>query len=149
MKYPEDEAKIMLARLKIQKIEDLKLQIIAQNPQLLGVGIPSDDEQQVGAEAGLGQPMLGGDPNAMGGAGMPPGGGMPPPGAPPMGGPAPGGAPPMGGAPGMSMAAETPPMGGGIQPIPKPALDDITKYDLEIKDYGSEQDEEEPDLSES
>jgi hypothetical protein len=141
MKYPDDEAKIMLARLKIQKIEDLKLQIIAQNPQLLGVGLPSDDEQQVGAEAGLGQPMLGGDPMA---GGMAPPGGMPPGGAPPMGA-AP---PPMGGGmPGMSMAAETPPVGGS-QPIPTPAHDDIAKYDLEIKDYGSEQDEEEIDRSE-
>jgi hypothetical protein len=32
LKYSEDEAKKMLARLKIQKLEDLKLQIIAQNP---------------------------------------------------------------------------------------------------------------------
>jgi hypothetical protein len=140
MKYPDDEAKLMLARLKIQKIEDLKLQIIAQNPQLLGVGLPSDDEQQVGAEAGLGQPMLGGDPNA-----PPPPGGMPPAGAPPGGAPA-GGATPAPPGGGMSMAAEVPAMGG--QPLPNPALDDIAKYDLDIKDYGSEQDEEEIDRSE-
>jgi hypothetical protein len=112
------------------------LQIIAQNPQLLGVGLPSDDEQQVGAESGQVQPMLGGDPMAGGGDPL---GGVPGAAPPPPGGP--------GVMPGGGMTAETPPIGGS-QPLPQPALDDIAKYDLEIKDYGSEQDEEEIDMSE-
>jgi hypothetical protein len=41
MKYPEDEAKEMIVRIKIQKLEDLKLQILAQNPQILGIGVPN------------------------------------------------------------------------------------------------------------
>lgn len=36
MKYPENEAKEMLTRLKLQKLEDLKLQVLAQNPQIMG-----------------------------------------------------------------------------------------------------------------
>jgi hypothetical protein len=159
MKYSEDEAKTMLARLKIQKLEDLKLQIIAQNPQLLGVGMPGPEEGQIGAEAGPDQQMPGGMPGGdpMGGmGGGAPGGGMPPPGgpagAPPggMGGPPPGGGmPPMGG---MSMAAEVPPMGGeqqpGGAPLPTPSDEDVRKYNLDINDFASEQDEEEVDYSE-
>ncbi len=45
MKYSEDETEEMLARLKIQKLEDLKLQVLAQNPQLIGVGIPGQTPQ--------------------------------------------------------------------------------------------------------
>lgn len=133
MKYDEDEAKQMLARLKIQKLEDLKLQIIAQNPQLLGIGLPGDDESQVGSEPGEDQPMLGG------------GGEQPPPGGeePPMDGMDPGmGAPPPGGP------AGTAPQGGGSITLPDPTDEDIRKYNLDIKDYGSEQDEEEIDPSE-
>ena len=40
MKIPEDEAERIISRNKIQKLEDLKMQIIGQNPQLLGVGTP-------------------------------------------------------------------------------------------------------------
>jgi hypothetical protein len=36
-KYPGDDAKEILARLKCQKLEDLKLQILAQNPSILGI----------------------------------------------------------------------------------------------------------------
>lgn len=44
MNYSEEESKILIARLKMQKIEDAKLQVLAQNPALLGVGIPSSDQ---------------------------------------------------------------------------------------------------------
>lgn len=160
LKYTEDEAEEMLARLKIQKLEDLKLQVLAQNPQLLGIGIPGQDAQpgqELGAEAGGPNPNpMGGDP--MGGMGGPPG--APPP---------PGGAPP-GGAP--SMADETPPVDGGTQPggagappgggqppappgatppegspLPEPEPEEIKKYDLEIQDYETEMDHEQPDYS--
>ena len=153
MKYSEDETEEILARLKIQKLEDLKLQVLAQNPQLLGVGIPGQTPQpgqEMGAEPGGPNPMLGPDAGGMGG---PPGGA---PGAPP------GGAPPPGGMPGMpSMAAEVEPQGpqppgpsgspGPASPegapLPEPDDEDILKYDLEIQDYEAEQDVEDIDHS--
>lgn len=124
MKYSEEEAKLMLARLKLQKLEDLKLQIIAQNPQLLGVGMPGPDEDQMSSEPGQDNPMPGGMPPEeppMGGD-M---GGMPPEGGPPMGGP---------------------PKGPGPS-LPNPSQEDLKKYNLDINDFASEQDEEEVDLS--
>lgn len=137
LKYSEDEADEMLARLKLQKLEDLKLQVLAQNPQLLGVGIPGQDQgggQELGAEPG--GPTASPDPMAAaGGAGA---------GAPP---------PPTATASG---ADETPPVdptnGGGQAPpeganIPEPDGEDIKKYDLEIQDYESEQDREDIDYS--
>lgn len=60
MKIPQDEAERIVARNKIQKIEDLKIQIIGQNPQLLGVGTPGPQsgEPEMGAEAGGPTPNL-------------------------------------------------------------------------------------------
>ena len=66
LKIPEDEADEMLARLKIQKLEDLKLQVLAQNPGLLGIGIPGQEDGQ--------SPELGSEPG--GPAAMPGPGGM-------------------------------------------------------------------------
>lgn len=166
LKYPEEEAKKMLARLKIQKLEDLKLQIIAQNPTLLGVGLPGPSETEMGTEPGGPSPMLGPD----GAAGGPPAGG--PPGAPP-GGPmaGPGGAPPggpqgmrkymgtgnddqqqggdpMGGAPVPGGPQQGPPAPNSGAALPDPSDEDIRKFDLEIKDFEKEMDEEEIDYSE-
>lgn len=42
LKYSDEEATEILARLKIQKLEELKLQIMAQNPQLLGIKLPGE-----------------------------------------------------------------------------------------------------------
>lgn len=50
-KYSEDEALAKLSRLKLERLEDLKLQIMGQNPELFGVGIPGDNEQEIGTEA--------------------------------------------------------------------------------------------------
>lgn len=130
MKYPEDEANKMLARLKIQKLEDLKLQIIAQNPQLLGVGLPGPEETEVGIEPGGPSPMLGAMEQ------MPPQQALPP------------------GAPGMKkyMPAEEDADGsqqaGSGNPLPEPSEEDILKYNLEIKDFGQQLDDEEIDFSE-
>ncbi len=53
MKVSEEEAERIISRNKIQKLEDLKIQIIGQNPQLLGVGTPSaDNELEMGTEMG-------------------------------------------------------------------------------------------------
>lgn len=146
MQYTEDEAQEMIARMRIQKLEDLKLQIIGQNPQLLGVGLPGSEEKELGAESGGPNPML-----APGGAGGPPG--VPPgglPGGPPMGGPAGMGAP--GGAVAMGAEQQPPEAAaqqkkgkGGLLPIPTP--EEIKKYDLEIQTYDAEQDTEEVDFS--
>lgn len=134
MKYPEDEAKKMLARLKIQKLEDLKLQIIAQNPQLLGVGLPGPDEEEVGTELGGPSPMLGGEgeqPEA------------PPEGAKGMRKYMDDGGDDMEATP---QAGNAPQTGEGI-PLPEPDKEDIKKYNLEIEDFAKEMDDEEIDRS--
>jgi hypothetical protein len=136
MQYTEDETEEMLSRLKLQKLEDLKLQVLAQNPALLGIGIPGADDQQ-GQELGV-QP---GGPAAMP---APPGGA-----APPMPGMAadeppedsPGGSP----TPAPTPGPGNPPQEGGA--LPEPEEEDIKKYDMEIQDYSTEQDEEDIDHS--
>ena len=155
LKYPEDEVDKMLARLKIQKLDDLKLQIIAQNPDIVGVGIPGPDDMEIGSEPGGPNPMLGpqGAPPAGGApAGAPPG--MPPAGAPPAG--------PMGmrkfmdddpeegmAGVGTETPPDQPPLAGSGAVIPSPTDEDIEKFNLEIKNFESEMDEEEQDASES
>ena len=144
MKYTEDESQEMIARMKIQKLEELKLQVMAQNPQLLGVGVPGDGETEIGAEAGGPNPMLGpegagtpGAPDPMGGGGAattPPdptaGGGL-------------SGTPPIG-------DSQPPPQqgGGAVGNIEDPDEEYIKKYNLSIEDYATEIDEEEVDFSE-
>ena len=128
LRYSHDDAEEMLARLKIQKLEDLKIQIMAQNPQLLGVGIPGQEspEQELGAEAG-------------GPASQPS----------PEGLPAPSGEEAEGGAP----ALPSPEAGAAektqAEPanIPDASEEDIKKYDLEIQDYDAESDNEDIDYS--
>lgn len=134
LKYNDEETEEMLSRLKIQKLEDLKLQVLAQNPQLLGIGIPGQDAQpgqEMGTEAG------GPAPNPA------PGGEQPPPTPPDQGAPpAPPGA--EGQPPAPAPQGATPPEGS---PIPEPEAADIKKFDLEIQDYESEADEEDIDYS--
>jgi hypothetical protein len=141
MKYTDDEAKEILARLKVQKLEDLKLQILAQNPALLGVGLPGGGgEQEMGAEPGGPNPQL--PPG--GGEQPPPGGESPLPGGPPpAGGPAPGG-PPLPPPPNNDMM----PPAGQAKPLPDPKDEEIVKYDMEIEDYERDQDVEDIDYSE-
>src|SRR5690606_3225465 len=74
LKYSEEETQEMLSRLKIQKLEDLKLQVLAQNPQLLGIGIPGQDAQpgqELGADPGGPAPNPSPDESGAGG-GQPP-----------------------------------------------------------------------------
>jgi hypothetical protein len=139
LKFSEDEADEMLARLKLQKLEDLKLQVLAQNPQLLGIGIPGQDAQQgqeLGAEPG--GPTAQPDPMA---AAM--GGGGAPPGQPPMAASAADDTPPL--DPNQGNAQGTPPPEG--VKLPEPQEDDIKKFDLEIQSYEAEQDKESIDYS--
>lgn len=119
MGYPEEEAKIIIARNKMQKIEDAKLQVLSQNPALLGVGIPAEkddeNEQEIGTTPEGPSPMLA------------------PPGEQP---PAPEGqASPEAGA-------TTPPQ---TSPVPEPNDEDIQKYDMQIQNYANEEDLEDID----
>jgi hypothetical protein len=123
MKHGENEAKEMLSRLSLQKLKELKMQIVAQNPQLIGVGVPAEDETEIGAESGGPNPMLAPD-NA----------------PPPEGGQAPEG-------------VATPPQEGqptgqpNAQPLPDPTGEELKKYDLQIQTYSREQDVEDIDYS--
>jgi len=142
MKYTEDEAKEMLARLKLQKLEELKLQIIAQNPQLLGVGLPGPDDTEIGSEAGGPSPMIGGGEEG----GMPPGaeGQRKFMDADPND---PSGGDPMGGAPAPAPTGPPPTQGNGGVALPEPSDEDIKAFDLDIQDYSAEMDEEDIDYS--
>ena len=130
LKYPPDVAREMASRAKMQAIEDMKIQVIGQNPDLLGVGQPGQDDQEMGAEAGGPNPLLGSEPQ-MGGENQPP-----------------------------TMDQKTEPgqqddqnMAGPAgakpkseaKPLPEPEEEDIKKYDLEIRDFSREKDEEEID----
>jgi len=128
MKLPEEEAERVISRNKIQKLEDLKIQIVGQNPQLLGVGIPGADagEQEMGAEMGGPTPDIGSE--------QPPGMEGPPEGQPPGG------------------EQEPPPESADEGPappeLPDPDPEDIKKYDLGIEDYSRVVDSEDIDWSE-
>ena len=137
LKYSSDEADEMLARLKLQKLEDLKLQVLSQNPQLLGVGIPSADSSQGQGELG----SESGGPNTMpspedqgdqGGQGQPPQEGQEPP--------------PQEGQ-GEDQSSPQPENQSQTINLPEPNEDEIKKYDLELQDYEYEQDYEDIDYS--
>lgn len=119
MNYSETETKVLISRLKMQAIEEAKLQVIAQNPALLGVGIPVDesekDKPEIGAtpegphqdispdqeQAALPQQDLGQEPAQTQG-------------------------------------------GESAPPLPEPTEEDIDKYDMRIQTYSSDQDVEPP-----
>jgi hypothetical protein len=127
MHYTEEETKDMLARIKLQKLEDARLQVLQQNPQLLGVGIPASDEEQIGAteEGPNKSPEISTE--------------TPPPETPPPGGETPP-------APSGGQSTTQPSVGGG-SPLPEPSEEDIEKYDLGIQDYAAEEDMESQDYS--
>lgn len=130
MKVSDEEAEGIISRNKIQKLEELQLQIIGQNPQLLGMGTPGqpNGEAEMGTDAGGPNPMLGPD------GAKPPEGEEPPEGvAPPE--------PPTGGP-----GSDGKPKGGGKgMTLPEPEDEDIKKYDLELQDYSRDMDREEID----
>ena len=136
-KKAKEETKQILARLKIQKLEELKLQIIAQNPQLLGIGLPGPEEEEIGTEEGGPSPMLGGPEQAA----------LPPPEGPPQ---------PRGGtqaaAEGLGPSPGEVPAEGPQQPqaagLAEPTDEEIKKYDLEIQNYAKDSDHEDVDFSE-
>ena len=126
LKIPESEAEEMIARMEDQKIREARLQIAVQNPQILGIGTPGEDETQMGTEPGGPNPMLGPD------------GSQPPGGAPPAGGPDQG-------AGGVFQKDSLNKM--NVVDLPDASDEEIKKYDLEILSYGQEMDYDEPDYS--
>ncbi len=125
--YSESETKILVGRLKMQKIEDAKLQIMAQNPALLGVGIPGADAENQGTQE-IGATPEGPNaeitPDALGGP-APAEGGMPLD---------------MGlgaAAPGVPAPA---PDGTTASTLPEPTEEEIQKYDMGILNYAAEED---------
>ncbi len=141
MKYSEDEANEMISRMKLQKLEDLKLQVLAQNPALLGVGMPGQGEAEMGAQPGGPNPPLSpeGIPGQVPGQQPPPEQmGQMPPGQ---------GQPPMPPPPEEDQQNMLPPK-AQAKPLPEPSEDEINKYDLEIQDYEKDQDYEDLDWSE-
>ena len=124
LKIPEVEAKEMIARIKIQKLEDLKLQIMSQNPQLLGVGIPTEE--------GKSENELGATPEGPNTELTPPS---------PEGATAP------------ETASETPPQESenktesSPEELPEPDNQDIEKLGIQPKNFSFEQDYENQDYS--
>ena len=126
LKYGEDETEEMLARLKLQKLEDLKLQVLAQNPQLLGVGIPGQEknEPELGTTAGGPTAMPG--PEGEQTQEEQPEGEQPP-----------------------DEEQQAPEGQQAPEPtnLEEPTEEDLKKYDLEIQGYEAEQDIEDIDYS--
>jgi intein/homing endonuclease len=137
MRYSEEEAKNMMARLKLQKLEDLKLQIISQNPTLLGVGLPGPNETELGSEPGGPNPMLSPTEEDLNVSTADRDSSIP------------------SGSQTMRKYMDDEnediknnKISGSANVLPEPSLDDIKKYNLEIQDYEKEMDEEEIDMSE-
>jgi hypothetical protein len=128
--YSEEKSKVLVARMKMQKLEEAKLQVLSQNPALLGVGIPSDQDPQQQQ-----QNQIGTTPEGPNNEITPEG--LPQPPQQPEGGT---GAP-TAGMPEERQAAEA-------VPLREPTEEDLIKYDLEIQNYASEEDYESGDDSE-
>jgi len=144
LKYQPDVAREMSSRAKMQAIEDMKIQVMGQNPEMLGLGNPGEGDQEMGGEAGGPNPMLGGGQGAGGASGAGGEGEQPEGGDQGAGGGTP---PPPGGGAGGTQAGG--PAGAQAKPeakpLPEPSDEDIKKYDLEIRDFSKEKDEEEID----
>ena len=119
LKINDEEAKEMIARIKIQKLEDLKLQIMSQNPQLLGVGIPTEE--------GKSENELGATPEGPNAELNPPEEGESP------------ATPPEG--------EEAQPEKSEPEELPEPEKEDIERLGIQPKNYGYEQDYENKDYS--
>lgn len=129
MHYQEDEAKEKVARSMIQKLQELKLQVMSQNPQLLGIAMPEAAPNEMGAAPGGPTPQqMPGQENSE----LPPGGKEMDA----------GGEGQEAGSAAMDTYGqpEAPPQG---TPIPDASEDDIRQYDLEIFDLSQGMDEEE------
>lgn len=128
LKIPADDAKEMVARSTIQKLQDLKLQLMSQNPELMGVAMPGNTGQEMGTEAGGPNPMLTGQ-EGQPDQGMEPGQATTPPEQEQRG------------------ANDTFGKPQKQQPalLPDATEEEIKRYDLGIADYSKDIDEEEID----
>jgi hypothetical protein len=124
LKIQPDKARELVERNKMQKLEDMKITLMGQNPELVGIGQPGQEDLELGGQAGGPTPMLGGETTQQA--------------AQQIGGPE---AEQPGGPETTAPPTET-------QPLAEPKEEEIRKYDLEIKDYSKEKDEEEVDASE-
>jgi len=125
MHYSEEDAKEKVARSTIQKLQELKLQVMSQNPQLLGIAMPEPGKNEMGMDANgpnpqqiPGQEPAGGEVEAEGG--------------------------PENGAGALDTYGQPPPKQQGAK-IPEPSEDDIRRYDMEVTDLSKGMDEEEVD----
>ena len=131
LKVPKEETQEMLARLKIQKLEDTKMQILGQNPQLLGIGVPANDESEKSTEIGA---TPEGPNTELSPEGLPP----PPPEV-------------EGGESELSSSSKEPEQmskKSSSSLIPEVTPEDLDKFDMGLEDYAAEQDNEEIDFSE-
>lgn len=128
LKVTQEEAKELVARATIQKIQDLKMQTMAANPELMGIAKPSPEGNEMGVNAGGPNPELTGQENPeQGQPGEIPGTFQPPESA--------------------EDSLGTPEKLEG-KPLPDPSEQDIKKYDLEIISLMQDSDAEEIDISE-
>jgi hypothetical protein len=130
LKFTDEEAEEIISRNKIQKLEDAKLQIIMQNPEVIGIGTPGENETEIGSEAGGPNPMLGPEGAAPPEGGTPPGEGQLP------------------GSPQPQQPAQPQMGGGGETALPDASDEDIKKYNLGMQSYSRDQDMEDIDYSE-
>ena len=114
MGYSENETKVLIARLKMQSIEEAKLLVIAQNPALLGVGIPADDSEKD-------KPEIGTTPEGPSPELAPEGEGQTQPTA-------------------LPATAPEQPAASNAPPLAQPEEEDIEKYDMRIQTYSNDQD---------
>lgn len=52
LKHPPEEAKEIVARVLVGKLQELKLQVYASNPKLLGIAVPQPPQNEMGTESG-------------------------------------------------------------------------------------------------
>lgn len=121
MDVPEEEVTEMISRMKLQKMEEARLQILVQNPVLLGIGVPGEGEEQMGVDSEGPSPTPNPEePSNNNPEGQPSAGGEP---------------------------EEPQNKGHKFQNttnlLPEPDESDLKRFDLEIQSYGQEQDFEE------
>jgi hypothetical protein len=127
LRFSKEDAQEMLARLKIQKLEDAKLQILGQNPQLLGIGVPSNEEEK-------GLPEIGTTPEGPNTELSPEGEEKLPT--------------PESEESGSEEKLPSSTKSSGTSLLPEPSQEDLEKFDMGLEDYAAEQDNEEIDYSE-
>lgn len=137
LSIPESEAKKIVARAQAQKLMDLRLQMMAQNPELMGVaqaqsGMPELGTDAAGPNGELGSGDQGQMPPAENSSAEPSSANIPEPDEKTRGAED---------TYGQEPKSES-------KPLPEPDEDDIAKYDLGIEDYTQDIDSEDIDVSE-